>query len=251
MSSTRPAPPSRRRRRFGERLRAESWRQAVGVAASSVLASGVVVLLPGASWLSAEDASERFALVLLLFVLVISLYSAIVAGLTHLVLRDLPRPALLASARLSRTRRSSRLLRMLGMTSTTSSESLQMLLCACAMVYVLQVRPPGVPLPQLLGLTVLALVTAWMSCVIGYAVEYAALDAHGDGFRLDGAAEHRERTWHEYLYIAALVQTSSAPADFAPLTRQARRTLLSQSVLAHIMATVVVAVGASAIFSAL
>lgn len=128
-----------------------------------------------------------------------------------------------------------------------------MMIVAAAMIYLLQARraADGVPLWVLFAVTVLTVVTAWMSCVVGHAVEYAALDAHGEGLRFDGEPDPGRRAHPEYLYVAVLVQTSSAPADFAPLTREARRTLVGQSVLAHIMASVVVAVGASAVFTAL
>ena len=243
----RPAPPSGAARL----LLREPWRQTLAIVIAFAVTIPVTAVSPSLNWVTAADPAARLPLAIVLLVLAMSLYSAAFAVLTHLVLRRLDRPSLLAAARLSRARQSSRLLRWLGMRSTTGAESLQLLISACAMVYVLQTRPPHVPVEYLLGVTVLVLVTAWMSCAVGYAVDYAAHDCHGEAFRLDGEEDPSRRAYEEYLYIAVLVQTSSAPADFAPLTREARRTLRGQSVLAHVMATVVVAVGASAIFAAL
>lgn len=243
----RPAPPSGAARL----LLREPWRQTLAIVIAFAVTIPVTAVSPSLNWVTAADPAVRLPLAIVLLVLAMSLYSAAFAVLTHLVLRRLDRPSLLAAARLSRARQSSRLLRWLGMRSTTGAESLQLLISACAMVYVLQTRPAHVPVEYLLGVTVLVLVTAWMSCAVGYAVDYAAHDCHGEAFRLDGEEDPSRRAYEEYLYIAVLVQTSSAPADFAPLTREARRTLRGQSVLAHVMATVVVAVGASAIFAAL
>lgn len=239
----RPPPPSGAARL----LLREPWRQTLAIVIAFAVTIPVTAVSPSLNWVTAADPAARLPLAIVLLVLAMSLYSAAFAVLTHLVLRRLDRPSLLAAARLSRARQSSRLLRGLGMRSTTGAESLQLLISACAMVYVLQTRPAHVPVEYLLGVTVLVLVTAWMSCAVGY----AAHDCHGEAFRLDGEEDPSRRAYEEYLYIAVLVQTSSASADFAPLTREARRTLRGQSVLAHIMATVVVAVGASAIFAAL
>lgn len=250
MTSTR-ARRGRSPRRLEERLQRESMRRAIAFIAAMAVATIAVLAIPELHWAVQDDRSMRLATALTLFVLVLSVQSAIFAGLTHVVMRRMDRRQLVTAARIARARQSSPRLRLMGLRSTTSSESLQMVLSACAMAAVLQLRPANLPLPALFALTVFAISTAWLSCAVGYAVDYAALDAHGDGFRLDGQVDPAGRAWPEYLYVAVLVQTSSAPADFAPLTREARRLLLAQSVLAHIMATVVVAVGASAIFAAL
>lgn len=249
--SVRASARAARRRPWRERLRHEFSRQLIAQVIAVAGGTAMVLLNPTINWVTTSHTSERVAMLLIVFVLIVSLYSAAFAVLTHLALRHLPRPDLVAIARISRVRRSSRLLRLLGLSSTTGAEAVQMIASAIAMVWVLQNRPPHVPLGYLLLVTVLALVAAWMSCATGYAVDYAAADGHGDGFRLDGQEDPSGRAWPEYLYVAILVQTSSAPADFAPLTREARRSILGQSVLAHIMATVVVAVGASAIFTQL
>jgi uncharacterized membrane protein len=47
-----------------------------------------------------------------------------------------------------------------------------------------------------------------------------------------------------------MIQATSAPADVTPNTRTARRLVRSQTVLAYVMNTVVIALGLSALTSA-
>jgi uncharacterized membrane protein len=56
--------------------------------------------------------------------------------------------------------------------------------------------------------------------------------------------------FEEYLYLSWMIQATSAPADVTPNTRTARRLVRSQTVLAYVMNTVVIALGLSALTSA-
>lgn len=141
--------------------------------------------------------------------------------------------------------------RMLWGRSTTLATAVQMLGNAALVVVLLLRRPAGVPAVALMVLAVFSVASAWVSCAVGFAMEYVRADERGEGFAMQGCPDPLDRRWDEYLFLAVLVQTSSSPADFSPLTVVARRAMRRQAVLAHITSTVLLAVTVSALTTAL
>jgi hypothetical protein len=234
----------RRRRLLSENLRLGlSWLLAFAVGPPSVL------LLDAA----APDDGDRglqLSLTLMVVIVMISLYALSYAGMTLYALAGQPRARMVAAARLPRARRHVSFYRSYVGRRTALSEVLQMLLIAVLAVVLLMMPPPWVPVEAMLALTVAAVITAWISAVATFAVEYAAEDAHGRAFALPGTAG-RERTVHDYLYGALLIQTTSGTGEMVPLTASARRIVRRHVVLAYVMSTIIITLGVSAVVTAL
>lgn len=186
---------------------------------------------------------------LILVVLVTSVFTLAQALIDHLVLRTMTHRELEVSSRVERVRTGSRLYRWF-MQPTATGGSFQLIALAAMMLVLLVNRPEEVSLPMLLVLAVISMISAWLGIVIAFAAEYTAIDGRGTAYEIIGAPT-AERRWEEYLHMAILVQTSSAPSDAIPQTREARRVMRSQSVLAYLTNTVVLAVGTSLVFTAL
>ena len=251
---TAPAPPRwrrrlarRRGRTWRRRMLSENLRLSLAWGLSALLGGGLVLLLAHGMRPLAEDA--RVPLFLILLIVMMSLSSLLFAGLTWWALRDLPRDRLVAAARLTRARRAVRVYRWYMSRSTALSEALQMLLMAVIATVLLILPPPGVPVSALLALTVGAVVAAWLSAVVTFALEYTAEDAHGAAFALSGTAPP-ERSFEEYLHGAVQIQASAGAADLGPLTTTARRLARHQVVLAYVMTTIITTLGVSAVITA-
>ena len=249
-----PAPPrwTRRLRRWRERswrhrLLSENLRLSLSWSLSALAGGGLVLLLAHGMRPLAQEA--RVPLFLILLIVMMSLSSLLFAGLTWWSLRDLPRERLAAAARLPRARRAVRVYRWYMARSSALSEALQMLLMAVIATVLLILPPPGVPVSALLALTVGAVVAAWLSAAVTFALEYAAEDAHGTAFSLSGTAP-QERSFEEYLHGAVQIQASAGPADLGPLTAPARRLVRHQVVLAYVMTTIITTLGVSAVITA-
>lgn len=185
-----------------------------------------------------------------LFIAVTTLYSLLSTALTHWVRRHLDRRELVVMARLDRARTSVAWFRWVHGRTGARSEAVQMLVTCAVAVLVLLTRPAEVAVAIPLLATAGAVVAAWLSCVVGFAGEYAAEDAHGTALDMPGVPV-AERGYEEYLDLAVLVQTTSGPPGVAGLTRPARRSLRSQSVLAHVMSTVIISLAVSVVLTAL
>lgn len=243
---------ARTRTRMLHALRSARVRETIAGALALAICTVLVRFLPFFDPLGLTDeAPARGDVALLLFAVFLSVYTAAYALVTHLVLRTLPRPVLLATVATSLDEDLTAFQRLLRGRTTTLGTSIQMLITAGIVVTLLITRPDGISPLALMGLTVFAVAAAWACSAVGYAMEYARADRDGTGFEMTGCPEPERRGWDEYLYLAVLIQTSSAPADFSPLTRQARRAIRRQAVLAHITATVLLAVAVSALTTAL
>jgi uncharacterized membrane protein len=232
-----------RRRLLSENLRlALSWLLSFAVGPASVL------LLDGAV---PEDgtAGLQLPLTLMIVIVMISVYALAYAALTLYALAGQPRSRMVAAARLPRARRHVSFYRWYVGRTSAFHEVLQMLLIAVLAVGLLIMPPPWVPVPALLALTVAAVITAWISAVATFAVEYAAEDSRGRAFALPNT-EGAERTLHDYLYGALLIQTTSGTSDMVPLTPAARRIVRHHVVLAYLMSTIIITLGVSAVITA-
>lgn len=238
----------RARSRLMRALTREWIRTLLALAAGFVVSFCALVLEPDLNYVSSPSAAEGTTSGLLLFALFLSAYRLTDAGIAHLALRELPRSRLLTVLKAARRARLSPRLRWLIGRGTTLSEATQMLVMALIVVFALQARPPGIDILALFALTALALAAAWIGCVIAYAEEYALVDADGEGLRLEGTTA-ADRLFEDYVHVSVLVQTSNAPADFSPLSRRARRLMRGQSVLAFVLSSVVIALGASALLT--
>jgi len=186
----------------------------------------------------------------LLFIAVTTLYSLATTALMHWVGSHLDRRELRVIARLSRARHSVGWYRWVWGSTGARSEAAQMLVTCAVAVLVLLTRPESVPVVIPLLFTAGAVVAAWLSSVVGFAAEYAAEDSHGTGLHMPGIPP-AERGYEEYLDLAVLVQTTSGPPGVVGTTRPARRALRSQSILAHVMSTVIISLAVSVVLTSL
>lgn len=243
--------PSRLRALTARVLRSVAAREAIAFLVAATFGLGLSFALPRLDVFGFAEPSSRRDLIVLLVVVTWTACTTSYAVLTHLVLRRMSRRALLVSVSTSLGADDGFWIRLLKGRSTTLGTAVQMFVNAALVVALLLERPAGVPSIALMVLTVLAVAAAWVCCAVGFAMEYVRADEHGEGFDMQGCPDPRDRRWDEYLYVAVLLQTSSAPADFSPLTVGARRAVRRQAVLAHLTATVLLAVAVSALTTAL
>jgi hypothetical protein len=196
---------------------------------------------------AASASWTRLGAVGALIVLVTIVYSVVMALVTHATLVRLDRGELVVTVREARARHSSRWVRLRDGGGAASTEILQMVLIAVVAV-VLVINPPaGVPVPLLLVLALAAMAATWYESVVSFAVEYASEDAREEAFSMP----EQPPLFEDYLHLAWLTQSTSSPSDMVPSSRGARRLVRTQTVLAQVMNTVVIALGLSAVTSAL
>lgn len=188
-------------------------------------------------------------LFLILLIVMISVYTLAIAGLTLWSLSGQPRRRMVAAARLPRARRAVRFYRWYMGRSSAFSEVVQMLMMAVIAVLLLISPPPEVPITALLVLTVAAVITAWIGSVVTFAVEYAAEDSRGTAFSLPGT-DGPDRAIGDYVYGAVLIQASSGAGELTPLTAAGRRLVRHQVILAHVTSTIIITLGVSAVITA-
>ncbi|MCS6712190.1 DUF1345 domain-containing protein [Brachybacterium sp. EF45031] len=218
----------------------------IGIAVAVVLSVIVAESVPefrSALW------EARVSAALALSALIVTLYGFIEATLMIAVYRRLSRRELIILARRRRARRAIPLYRWTD-TGSPQSEAAQLAGVAAIGIGLLLTRPDGLPTGLLMAIAIGSVIMAWISCASAYAIEYAALDAHGDALEVPGAAPP-DRAFEEYLHLAIIVQTTNGPADVLPRTRAARHAVRTQSILAYITTTVLIAMGASVLLTAL
>lgn len=250
-----PRPPRWRRRwrrwrslPWRRRLLSENLRLGLSWLAAFAVGPPPVLLLDSSI---PDDGTTGFqlSLALIIVIIMLSVYALVYAATTLYALSGQPRSRMVAAARLPRARHHVRFYRSYVGRTSAFSEVLQMLLIAVLAVVLLMMPPPWAPVAAMLALTVAAVITAWISAVTTFAVEYAAEDSRGLAFSLPGA-EGAERTIEDYLYGALLIQTTSGTADMAPLTPSARRIVRRHVVLAYVMSTIIITLGVSAVITA-
>lgn len=235
----------------GRVLRSVAAREGLALVISAAFALVLVAVLPRFDLFGLRAPAARRDFTVLMVVVTWTAFTTSYAVITHLVLRRMSRRALLVAVSSSLRRNEGFWARMLWGRSTTLATAVQMLGNAALVVVLLLQRPAGVPAVALMVLAVFSVASAWVCCAVGCAMEYVRADERGEGFAMQGCPDPLDRRWDEYLFLAVLVQTSSSPADFSPLTVVARRAMRRQAVLAHITSTVLLAVTVSALTTAL
>lgn len=252
-TTKRSAPTTRPRalawvRSWRRHLLSENMRVALSLVLSLVPAVIFALTSPQLNVVLGSEVNRIWGLIIIM-VVIVGMYSLLFAGLTVLALHGQSRERLLAVARLPHARKQVRLYRDFGARSSAAGEAMQVMLIAALAVAMLALRPQVVPLELLLVLTIGSVVAAWLSTVVTFALEYAAADAHGEGFDLPFTPAP-ERNLSEYLYAAVLVQTASGSTEMVPRTRRARTLIRSQAVLAYVMNTIIITVGVSVLVTA-
>jgi uncharacterized membrane protein len=221
----------RARRALALWLRRERRRIYIAMTTSMIVLGLAILILPGQGLVFPTAIPlQRLTLFGALTALTTTVYTAVLAGLTHWALLRLHRRELVVTVREARARHASRWIRM------TDGGAILLVIA----------RPPGVPVAVLLTLALTAMAVAWYSAVITFALEYASEDIRREAFTMP----EEFPVFEEYLYLSWMIQATSAPADVTPNTRTARRLVRSQTVLAYVMNTVVIALGLSALTSA-
>ncbi|MFC0673974.1 hypothetical protein [Brachybacterium hainanense] len=252
---------SARGRRFSVRERGLwAWflpesRRTVVAMLGGLLAYFLLLPLPGFETLRVRGGveaprTEVLATIGTLVISVITLYTLISTGLAHWVYSHLDRREFVVLVRLRRAQLAVRWYRWAYGRAGARSEAQQMLATCAIAVIVLLLRPPQIPVALPLVITAGAVVATWISCVVGFAEEYAAEDGDGTALLLPEIPA-AERGYEEYLDMAVLVQTTSGPTGPVGLTRRARRAVRAQSVLAHVMSTVIISLAVSVVLTAL
>lgn len=92
----------------------------------------------------------------------------------------------------------------------------------------------------------LTVVASWISNVASFALQYAREDAETEqrGFRFPDQADPE---WSDYVYTAVLVSTSLSTADVAVVTKNRRKLVVINTVIAFAFNTVIIAMLIAAI----
>lgn len=239
----------RRQRPLRDKLLSENLRFVLSMALALLGGVAALYIVPELAPRTPQSREEQLALLLVMMIIIISLYTLIFTGLTYYALQGQPRERLVATARLPRVRKHVKVYQLLSGRSGPSGEVLQLVIIAGVAISLLATRPGSFPVSTLLGMTVASIVIAWIGSVMTFAVEYIAEDAHGEGFALP-ATPAAKRTLDEYLYAAVLVQASSGSSEVIPLTSSARRTMRNHVILAHVMSTIILTLGVSVVITA-
>ena len=105
-------------------------------------------------------------------------------------------------------------------------------------VMAMVLRPALRAIPLALGMALLMVAVSWLNIAVMYALQYARMDAEGRAFAFPG---ERPRALSDYLYIAIGVQTTFGTTDVEVLTRDLRRYVMGQGILAFVFNSVIVA----------
>jgi uncharacterized membrane protein len=231
--------------RLARSLRPESRRNMLALLVAAIPAVVATLVLRAAF----SEASTGAAVTLpgLFIVLTMTIHTAAFALLTHWSFHRLDRRDVAIAAREARARRASWWVRWVSGRGSIASETLGTVLLAVLAIMLLLVSAPGAFRLTLLVVTIVAIVASWYSTAVTLAVEYAAEDCHGDAFELP----FTRRGFDEYLYISTIVQVSGSANESVPVTRGARRLVRLQSLLGHVLTTVVVALGISVVITVL
>lgn len=109
---------------------------------------------------------------------------------------------------------------------------------ALIVVVALVLRPSIREIPLVLGMALAMVVAAWLDVVVAYALYYARLGTAHDVFAFPG---EEARGLSDYFYVALGVQTAFGTAGVEVLTRELRRVVIGQSLLAFAFNSVILA----------
>lgn len=101
--------------------------------------------------------------------------------------------------------------------------------------------------PPLLILSFLAVLSGWTMVVVAYAVQYLRLDTADGGLDFPGSGGPR---WRDYVYLAVRVSTTFSTSDADVTTTSMRGQVVTQSLIAFVFNTVIVALLVSAVVAA-
>lgn len=110
---------------------------------------------------------------------------------------------------------------------------------ALIVVAALLLRPALREFPLALGMTLVMVAASWLNVVLAYAVHYARLNVDGDVLGFPG---ERATGLSDYVYLSVGVQTTFATTDVEVRTRELRRVVTGQSLLAFVFTSVIVAI---------
>lgn len=241
---------NRRRRGWSEHLLSENRRFALSMLLGTIAGAALILLVPQTNYMLLEQRGDQLFALLLVLIVILTVYSVVFTLLTLLALRGQPRSRVVALARLGHVRRHVPLYKYLVGRSGPTGEVVQIMATAVVAIVLLALRPPEFAVALLLAFTGASLVTTWINTVLAFALEYAAVDAHGDAFDLPGTPP-ADRRLDEYLYVAVTTQAAPGPSGAVPLTRAARRLVRNHTVLAHTTSTIIITLAVSVVITAL
>ncbi len=93
----------------------------------------------------------------------------------------------------------------------------------------------------LVAVGMVLVVVSWLNVVVMYALQYARMDNDGPERVFAFPGDDDERRFGDYFYIALGTQATFGMTDVAVLTTRARRIVTTQSLIAFIFNTVIVA----------
>lgn len=139
-----------------------------------------------------------------------------------------------------RQRRLSRMRRWLMAGGEGASLAIQMAMLALFGVAVLLFSGSLRRSPWVLAAAGALVVAAWIDCLVTYALEYARRD-HIEPLVLYPEGDQVVRSWSDYVYLAASVQTTFGVTDLVLANRRARQIVTRHALLAFGFNTVIIA----------
>lgn len=109
---------------------------------------------------------------------------------------------------------------------------------ALVVVVALVLRPSLRGIPIALGMALVMVAAAWFNVVVAYALHYARIDTRHDSLRFPG---EEPRGLGDYFYLAVGVQATFGVTDVEVRTRELRRVITGQSLLAFVFNSVIIA----------
>lgn len=223
-----------------------SWlseRTRSGVAAvATVVVSLVASLWGGLDWESASDAA---VLALLAYLVVYLLVTAVAFARAE--------PAAIHRWA-ERTERGNFAQRYLY--GTAPGPGVSLLIAAAALVVAMGWLPTGVDSefdqPARLAITGALVIVSWSCVVVSFAVAFQADNLVEDGRGLDFPQAQGDTSppgWSDYIYFAFAVMTTFGTTDVTVTSRELRRTVTANAVIAFVFNTVIVATLVSALAS--
>ncbi len=150
----------------------------------------------------------------------------------------------LTHATTPRTRRARRLEMFLAMGPKAWSATAALLALASALAVALDADLRSQPV--LVALALGTVITGWTMIVFAYALKYLRQHTERPGLAFPGRPE---LVWRDYFYLAVQVSTTFSTSDVELTTTEMRGTVTSQSIVAFVFNTVIVALLVSALLT--
>lgn len=104
--------------------------------------------------------------------------------------------------------------------------------------------PSGLPQPVLVACGIVLVVSAWVTMVVTYAIDYLRRDLRDGGLRFAG---DEPRVFADYLYVAVAVATTFGTTDVEVTRSALRRTVTGHALAAFVFNAVVVAISVASV----